>query len=100
MCLTVKNLGGIIEQSNKERFMSIKDYSKIENFNLAAIKAVRENTAEKTIKNNHVCITYKYKGRVLEVKARVVVWGYMDGEVLLDNVDVISVEQVKGGYDD
>lgn len=77
----------------------MKDYSKIENFNIAAIQAIRENVTEKDIGDTAKSVVskqYKYKGRVLKVLAEVTLWAYMDGEPLLESVHIISVEQVKG----
>ena len=77
----------------------MKDYSEIENFNLAAIQAIRENVTEKDIGDSIKPIVskkYKHKGRVLKATAEVTLWAYMDGEPLLESVHVISVEQVKG----
>lgn len=74
----------------------IPDYSQIENFNLAAIAAVRENTRKDDIKDGQVLIKYSYKGRLLEVNASVVLWGCMGEEALLESVNVTSVNQVKG----
>lgn len=77
----------------------MKDYSHIENFNLAAIQAIRENVTEKDIGDSIKSIVskqYKYKGRVLKAIAEVTLWAYMDGEPLLEKVYITSVEQVKG----
>ena len=79
--------------------MNIPDYSKTENFNIAAIKAIRENTHEKDMQGKSVAevsVTYKYKGRVLKATARVVLWGYDDGETLLERVDILNIDTVKG----
>lgn len=68
----------------------MKDYSKIENFNIAAIDAVRDGYKYEKVINDIVEVVYSYKGRVLKAKA----------EVTLDcgkirSVTIISVEQVK-----
>ena len=52
----------------------MKDYSEIENFNLAAIQAIRENVTEKDIGDSIKPIVskkYKHKGRVLKATAEV-----------------------------
>lgn len=82
---------------NKHVGVVMKDYSSIENFNLAAIKAVRENVTERDFENSVVPVvnvSYRYKGRVLEATAKAVLWGYMDGEPLLERVDIISVKTI------
>lgn len=56
--------------------MSIPDYSQVENFNIAAIEAVRENYKKENIKDNKVYVVYKYKGRVLMATAEI----SLDGE--------------------
>ena len=68
----------------------MKDYSKIENFNIAAIDAVRDGYKYEEVISDIVEVVYSYKGRVLKAKA----------EVTLDcgkirNATIISVEQVK-----
>lgn len=76
----------------------MKDYSHIENFNLAAIKAIRENVVERDFEYSvvpNVSVEYRYKGRELRVNANVVLWGFMDGEIILESVDVISINTVK-----
>ena len=55
---------------------TIPDYSKVENFNLAAIEAVAENYRIENIKDNMVSVVYKYKGRVLMATAEI----SLDGE--------------------
>lgn len=55
---------------------SVPDYGKVENFNLAAIEAVRENFKIENIKDNIVSVVYKYKGRVLMATAEI----SLDGE--------------------
>lgn len=55
---------------------TIPDYSKVENFNLAAIEAVAENYKIEDIKDNIVSVVYKYKGRVLMATAEI----SLDGE--------------------
>lgn len=54
----------------------IPDYSKVENFNLAAIEAVAENFKIDGVKDNIVSVVYKYKGRVLMTTAEI----SLDGE--------------------
>lgn len=76
----------------------MKDYSRVENFNMAAIQAIRENVTEKDIGDRIKSVVskkYKYKGRVLKALAEVTLWAYMDGEPLLEKVYIISIEQVK-----
>ena len=68
----------------------MKDYSKTENFNIAAIDAVIDGYKYEEVINNIVEVVYMYKGRILKAKA----------EVNLDcskirSVTIISVEQVK-----
>lgn len=76
----------------------MKDYSKTESFNLAAIKAIRENVTQKDFDDTSVptiSVDYMYKGRELRVKAKVVLWGCMEGKPLLESVNVLSVETIK-----
>lgn len=54
----------------------MKDYSRVENFNLAAIEAVRDNYKIENVKDNIVSVVYKYKGRVLMATAEI----SLDGE--------------------
>ena len=68
----------------------MKDYSKTENFNMAAIDAVIEGYKYEEVISDIVEVVYSYKGRVLKAKA----------EVTLDcgkirSATIISVEQVK-----
>ena len=77
---------------------NIPDYSEIGSFNLAALEAVQENVTEKDFDNTAiptVSVDYMYKGRELRVKAKVVLWGYMEGSPLLESVNVLSVETIK-----
>ena len=68
----------------------MKDYSKIENFNIAAIDAVRDGYKYEEVISNIVEVIYTYKGRVLKAKAEVT----LDcGEIR--SVTITSVEQVK-----
>lgn len=69
----------------------MKDYSKIENFNMAAIDAVMEGYKDVASSGNTVEVVYLYKGRTLKAKAEISV----DGEQIR-YVGIISVEQVKG----
>ncbi len=71
--------------------MSTPDYSKIENFNIAAIDAVRDNFKGESIEDDIVSVVYKYKGRTLKVTAEI----SLDGE-RLRYVGVQNVELVKG----
>ena len=69
----------------------MKDYSKTENFNIAAIDAVIEGYKYEKVINDIVEVVYSYKGRVLKAKA----------EVTLDcgkirSVAIVTVEQAKG----
>ena len=68
----------------------MKDYSEIENFNMAAIDAVREGYKDVVISGNTVEVVYFYKGRTLKAKAEISV----DGEQIR-YVGILSVEQVK-----
>ncbi len=68
----------------------MKDYSKIENFNMAAIDAVRECYKDVEVRGNTVDVVYLYKGRTLKAKAEISV----DGEQIR-YVGILSVEQVK-----
>ena len=68
----------------------MKDYSKIENFNIAAIDAVRDGYKYEEVISNIVEVIYTYKGRVLKAKAELT----LDcGEIR--SVTITSVEQVK-----
>ena len=68
----------------------MKDYSEIENFNMAAIDAVREGYKYEEVNSDIVEVVYIYKGRMLKAKAEVT----LDcGEIR--SVTIISVEQVK-----
>lgn len=71
---------------------TIPDYSKVENFNIAAIEAVRENFKINDVKDNKVSVVYKYKGRVLMATAEI----SLDGEHVR-YVGILNVEIVKGG---
>ena len=68
----------------------MKDYSKIENFNIAAIDAVRDGYKYEEVISNIVEVIYTYKGRVLKAKAEVT---FDCGEIR--SVTITSVEQVK-----
>ena len=68
----------------------MKDYSGVENFNMAAIDAVREGYKDVVSSGNIVEVVYFYKGRTLKAKAEISV----DGEQIR-YVGIISVEQVK-----
>ena len=70
---------------------TIPDYSKVENFNLAAIEAVRDNYKIEDVKNNIVSVVYKYKGRVLITTAEI----SLDGEYVR-YIGILNVETVKG----
>ena len=68
----------------------MKDYSGVENFNMAAIDAVIDGYKDEKVISDIVEVVYTYKGRILKAKA----------EVTLDcgkirSVAIISVEQVK-----
>ena len=68
----------------------MKDYSETENFNMAAIDAVREGYKDVVSSGNTVEVVYFYKGRTLKAKAEV----SLDcGEIR--GVTIISVKQVK-----
>lgn len=69
---------------------TIPDYSKVENFNIAAIEAVRENFKIDDIKDNKVSVVYKYKGRVLMATAEI----SLDGEYVR-YVGILNI-QVEG----
>ena len=69
---------------------NIPDYSKVENFNIAAIEAVRENFKIENIKDNIVSVVYKYKGRVLMATAEI----SLDGEYVR-YVGILNI-QVEG----
>ena len=68
----------------------MKDYSKIENFNIAAIDAVIEGYKYEEVISDIVEVVYTYKGRILKAKAEISV---DCGEIRY--VGIISVEQVK-----
>lgn len=70
---------------------TIPDYSKVENFNIAAIEAVRENFKIDDVKDNKVSVVYKYKGRVLTATAEI----SLDGEHVR-YVGILNVEIAKG----
>ena len=68
----------------------MKDYSKTENFNIAAIVAVIDGYKYEEVISDIVEVLYSYKGRILKAKAEV----SLDcGEIR--SVTIISVEQVK-----
>ena len=68
----------------------MKDYSKRENFNIAAIDAVIEGYKYEEVISDIVGVVYTYKGRILKAKSEVT----LDcGEIR--SVTIISVEQVK-----
>ena len=68
----------------------MKDYSKIEKINMAAIDAVIDGYKYEEVINDIVEVVYSYKGRVLKARAEV----SLDcGEVR--GVTIISVKQVK-----
>ena len=69
----------------------MKDYSKTENFNMAAIDAVIEGYKYEEVISDIVEVVYSYKGRVLKAKAEISI----DGEQIR-YVGILSVEQVKG----
>lgn len=69
---------------------TIPDYSKVENFNIAAIEAVAENYKIENIKDNIVSVVYKYKGRVLMATAEI----SLDGEYVR-YVGILNI-QVEG----
>lgn len=68
----------------------MKDYSKTENFNMAAIDAVIEGYKYEEVISDIVEVVYYYKGRMLKAKAEISV----DGEQIR-YVGILSVEQVK-----
>lgn len=70
---------------------NIPDYSKVENFNIAAIEAVRDNYKIDDVEDNKVSVVYKYKGRVLMATAEI----SLDGEHVR-YVGILDVEIVKG----
>lgn len=68
----------------------MKDYSGVENFNIAAIDAVIEGYKYEEVISDIVEIVYTYKGRMLKAKAEL----SLDcGEIR--SVTITSVEQVK-----
>ena len=68
----------------------MKDYSKTENFNIAAIDAVIDGHKYEEVISDIVEVVYSYKGRILKAKAEVT----LDcGEIR--GVTILSVEQVK-----
>lgn len=68
----------------------MKDYSGVENFNMAAIDAVVEGYEYEEVISDIVEVVYSYKGRILKAKAEVT----LDcGEIR--SVTITSVEQVK-----
>ena len=68
----------------------MKDYSRVENFNMAAIDAVIDGYKYEEVINDIVEVVYTYKGRILKAKAELT----LDcGEIR--SVTIISVEQVK-----
>lgn len=77
--------------------MSIKDYSKIENFNIAANDAVVEGFKVEDMVDDVVSVVYKYKGRVLKATAEVELTGlYLDDKPIVRSVSILNVETVKG----
>lgn len=69
---------------------TIQDYSQIENFNLAAIEAVKFGYNIEDALCGKTEVKYYYKGRLLKVKADFT----LSGDKVI-HVGVISVEQVK-----
>ena len=68
----------------------MKDYSKTENFNMAAIDAVIDGYKYEEVISDIVEVVYSYKGRILKARAEV----SLDcGEIR--GVTIISVKQVK-----
>ena len=68
----------------------MKDYSKTENFNIAAIDAVIDGYKYEEVISDIVEVVYTYKGRILKAKAELSLdWGE------IRSVTIISVEQVK-----
>lgn len=67
------------------------DYSKVENFNLAAIEAVRDNYNPQDVLRGKTEVDYYYKGRLLKVNAEFTLSG---GKVI--HVGIITIELVKG----
>lgn len=70
---------------------NIPDYSKVGNFNLAAIEAVRDNYKIEDVKDNIVSVVYRYKGSVLMATAEISI----DGEQVR-YVGIINIEPIKG----
>ena len=70
---------------------TIPDYSKVGNFNLAAIEAVRDNYKIEDVKDNIVSVVYKYKGSVLMATAEI----SLDGEQVR-YVGILNIEPIKG----
>lgn len=68
----------------------MKDYSKSENFNMAAIDAVIDGYKYEEVTSDIVEVVYTYKGGFLKAKAEVAL---ECGEI--KSVTIISVEQAK-----
>lgn len=68
----------------------MKDYSDIENFNLAAIEAVKLNYKIEDVLSGKTEVEYYYKGRLLKVKADFT----LSGDKVI-YVGITNVEQVK-----
>ena len=69
----------------------MKDYSKTENFNMAAIEAVNQAKSSHKVGNKEGEVVYIYKGRTLKVSYD----AFLNEDGSLDYVGITNVEQVK-----
>ena len=69
----------------------MKDYSKTENFNMAAIEAVNQAKSSHKVGNKEGEVVYIYKGRTLKVSYDV----FLNEDGSSDYVGITNVEQVK-----
>lgn len=76
--------------------MTIKDYSSIENFNLAAVEAFQQTRKDHETKQGKPTdkgeVIYNYKGRKLKVSYD----AFLDDNGGLDYVGITSVDLVEG----
>lgn len=71
---------------------AIPDYSKVENFNLAALEAVTKAKASHKIGEKTGEAIYYYKGRTLKVSYD----AFLNEDGSLDSVGISSIESIKG----
>lgn len=71
---------------------NIPDYSKIENFNLAALEAVKQAKSSHKVGETTGEVVYAYKGRTLKVSYD----AFLNEDGSLGSVGISSVESIKG----